>query len=205
MGTKEESIQKLLDAAEVDVIISTLGSPSNTTLVVEPAAKALTSVLKTMNKVPRIIWMTSTGINEATEQAMMYTMFGKPASKWFFGYGFFGWLQFKLLIPYVIGQDLWDDMGKSELCFLEAAEEIKNKTVLLRPTNMQPVSETKVFSEEWRNEGGKNLKYLLVKASDPPPGKWMVRKAISQCIIDLITDTKYDGTAMSLFQDGVAE
>ena len=238
----EASIQELLKVHDhdngnsvVDVIISTLGSPSNATLIVEKSAKVLVSVLteiynEKMKKandsqsdtnsltMPRIIWMTSTGINEATDQAKMYPLWGKP-SKWFFGYGFFGWLQFKILIPYIIGQDLWDDMGKSELVFRGESpsnsnggdsspplpDVIKNHTVLVRPTNMHPVSELETFSDGWRKEGGTNTQYQLVKATDPPSGKWITRRAISTAILDLVMDETLDGTAVSVFQQGKVE
>ena len=71
---------------------------------------------------------------------------------------------------------------------------------------MYPATEHKVFSEEWRKEGGSNLEYQFVKADDPPPGKWMVRKAIAVALVDLATkDKSHDGSAISLFQKGIAE
>lgn len=201
-ATSADDIKSLLVAAEkngspLDVIISTLGS-SKTVIMVKKAAEALVAALDAP-KMPRIIWMTSTGINEATDQAKSYPMFGKP-SLWFFGYGGFGFLQFKLLIPYVIGQDLWDDMGYSE-DVIRTSEKVNAKTVIVRPTNMDPVSEHSAFSEEWWKEGcsDKELGYVLIKADDPPPGKWINRRAIAAALIDLVSDSTYDGTAKSLF------
>ena len=59
-------------------------------------------------------------------------------SKMFFGYGLFGLLQFKIIIPYIIGQDLWDDMAKSEDVMRDedAAENIRDRCVIVRPGNM---------------------------------------------------------------------
>ena len=41
-------------------------------------------------------------------------------------YGCFGFLQFKCLIPYIIGQDLWNDMGLSEDVIRGSHEIYKN-------------------------------------------------------------------------------
>lgn len=199
-ATTVEGIQALLDASpNIDVIISVVGS-SKTTLVVKKTAEALLGALTTNDDaIPRVVWMTSTGINEATEQAKSYPLFGAPSS-WFFGYGGFGWLQFNLLIPYVIGQELWDDMGYSE-DVIRANERIYKKTAIIRPTNMWPVSENSAFSEAWWKEGGsdEDLEYSLIEAKDPPPGKWVFRRAIANALIDLVTDDSHDGTAKSLF------
>jgi len=197
---EEEGIKALLTKEKIDVIISTLGSPSKEVLICKKAADALTSALKNESTIPRVVWMTSTGINEATDQAKWYTMFGTATSSpWFAGFGFFGLLQFKILIPFLIGQDLWDDMGHSETVIRET-EKVNAKTVIVRPTNMWPVSEHPTFSDKWREEGGENLEYVLIKADDPPPGKWIWRKAIAAALIDLVEDTSKDGSALSLFQ-----
>jgi len=182
----------------VDVVISTIGSPNNNVLVVQETAEAMVTVLQSHKEMPRIVWMTSTGINEATGQAEMYPCCGEP-NRCCFGYGLFGWLQFQVLIPCAIGQALWDDMGHSETV-IRNHDTIYAKTVIVRPTNMTPVSETPVFSDEWRKEGGDNLEYVLVGADDPPPGKWICRKAIAAALLDLATDSSKDGTAVSLFQ-----
>lgn len=185
----------------VQVVISTIGSPNKETLVVKKAAEALVEALNPndqSNNIPRIIWMTSTGINEATDQAKSYTLFGK-SSRWLFGYGFFGLLQFKILIPYVIGQDLWDDMGHSETVIRENAI-IKQRTVIVRPGNMYPVSEAATFSEQWRKEGGDNMEYVLVGAQELPPGIWIVKRALASAICDLTEDMSHDGSAVSVFQ-----
>lgn len=202
-ATSVDDIRSFLEAAEtngskLDVIISTIGS-SNTHIIVKKAAEALVGALETSSSTPRVIWMTSTGINEATNQAKWYPLFGAPRP-WFCGYGGFGWLQFKIIIPYVIGQDLWDDMGHSE-DVIRAHAPICANTVLVRPTNMTPFSECPVFSKEWWNSGGtdEELGYVLIGAEDPPPGKWMVRRAIAAALIDLCTDVSHDGTAKSLF------
>jgi len=200
-GTSVDGIKSLLEAAvkdgsSLDVIISTIGS-SKEAIIVKKAAEALVGALGASP--PRIVWMTSTGINEATDQAKSYPLFGEP-SRWFFGYGGFGWLQFKILIPYIIGQDLWDDMGHSE-DVIRADEKVCAKTVIVRPTNMHPVSEAAPFSEEWWKEGGSDdeLGYVLIGAEDPPPGKWIFRRAIATALIDLSSDASYDGAAKSLF------
>mmetsp|Transcript_39612 Transcript_39612/g.77457 ORF Transcript_39612/g.77457 Transcript_39612/m.77457 type:complete len:280 (-) Transcript_39612:270-1109(-) len=202
-ATSAVGIKSLLEAAEMDgssldVIISTIGS-SKEVVIVKKAAEALVGALNALSTIPRIVWMTSTGINEATDQAKSYPLFGSP-SRWFFGYGGFGWLQFKILIPYIIGQGLWDDMGHSE-DVIRADDKVSAKTVIVRPTNMHPVSECPVFSEAWWKEGGtdEELEYVLIKAEDPPPGKWIVRRAIAAALINLGTDTSYDGAAKSLF------
>jgi hypothetical protein len=201
-ATTVEGLQALLKQEvekPLNVIVSTLGSPSNSILIVEAAAKALVKVLEQdENKIPRIVWMTSTGINEATDQAKLYPLWGK-ASGWLFGHGGFGWLVFKVLIPYVIGQDLWDDMGLSETA-IRGSPLVAN-TVIIRPTNMWPASEHATFSAAWRSEGGDNLEYVLLDAADPPPDKWMCRRAIAAALVDLMTNDSYDGTAKSLFQN----
>lgn len=201
-STSADDIKSLLEAAEkngspLDVIISTLGS-SKTVIMVKRAAEALVGALDAPT-IPRIVWMTSTGINEATDQAKAYPMFGKP-SNWFFGYGGFGWLQFNILIPYIIGQELWDDMGHSE-DVIRASEKVISKTVIVRPTNMDPVSEHTAFSEGWWKEGcsDEELGYVLIKAEDPPPGKWINRRTIAAALIDLVSNASHDGTAKSLF------
>ena len=207
----QEDLGSLLDLegeGGVDVVISTIGSPNKTTLVVQKAAEALVSALegaaadKQQQQIPRIVWMTSTGINEATDQAKMYyPLFGKTPSKYnMFGYSLFGWFQYKLLIPFVIGQGFWDDMGYSEDLIRAASGSISKKWVLVRPANMWPISEHPTFSEAWRNEGGDTLKYILAKADDPPVGKWICRRAIAAALLDLVEDPSHDGTAVSLFQ-----
>ncbi len=186
------------DQPNVQVVISTIGSPNKETLVVKKAAEALVEALDDQSNIPRIIWMTSTGINEATNQAKSYAFFGK-SSRWLFGYGFFGLLQFKILIPYVISQKVWDDMAHSETVVRDN-ETVKERTVIVRPGNMHPVSEAATFSEKWRKEGGDNLEYVFVGAEELPPGKWIVKRAIAAAICDLIQDKSHDGSAVSVFQ-----
>ena len=199
-ATDESAVAELLK--DTDVLISTIGSPNKETLVVEAAAKALVgALLQNEAKMPRIIWMTTIGVNEAITQAKMYPLVGDTPSDWFFGYGMFGFLDFKVLIPLVIGQDLWDDMGRSEIIMREH-DDIRKQTLIVRPTNMHPVSEHVAFSEEWRKEGGENRSYVLISAEDPPPGKWINRRTIACALCDLIDDSTRDGTAVSLFQDG---
>ena len=202
-ATSTDGIKSLLGAGDkngspLDVIISTLGS-SKTIIMVKKAAEALVGALDEQPNIPRIVWMTSTGVNEATDQAKSYPMFGKP-SRWCFGYGGFGFLQYKILIKYIIGQELWDDMGHSE-DVIRASEKINGKTVIVRPTNMHPVSEHLAFTEGWWKEGcsDEELGYVLINADDPPPGKWINRRAIAAALIDLVSDSTCDGTAKSLF------
>lgn len=202
-ATDAEAVEKLIYGGEekpkVDVVISTIGSPNKQVLVVKKAAEALVGALKDKETLPRIVWMTSTGINEATDQAKSYPLIGKQPSQWFFGHGLFGWLQFKILIPHVIGQALWDDMGHSETVLREN-KTIIAKTVIVRPGNMKPVSEAHTFSEQWRKEGGDNLEYELVGPTDPPPGIWILKRALAKALVDLVEDASRDGTAVSVFQ-----
>ena len=99
------------------------------------------------------------------------------------------------------GQDLWDDMGTSELVLRKEPEIIK-KTVIVRPTNMAPPSEAIAFTSEWKDTGGADdeLIYLWKDANDPPPGKWINRRSIAVAVLDLVEDPSRDGTALSLFQ-----
>ena len=105
----------------------------------------------------------------------------------------------KILIPYVISQQLWDDMAHSEIVIHENSA-TKQQTVIVRPGNMYPVSEAATFSEQWRKEGGDNLEYVFVGADELPPGKWIVKRAIAAAICDLIEDKSRDGSAVSVFQ-----
>lgn len=204
-ATSADDIKSLLETAEkngspLDVIISTLGSPSKTLVIVKKAAEALVGALGAASTIPRVVWMTSTGINEATDQAKSYSMFGKPR-RWLFGYGGFGWLQYKIIIPYLISWELWNDMGFSE-DVIRANEKVYSKTVIVRPTNMHPASESSPFSEAWWKEACSDDElpgYVLINADDPPPGKWVNRRIIAAALIDLATNTTYDGTAKSLF------
>ena len=107
--------------------------------------------------------MTSTGINEATDQVKSYPLLGKQPSRRFCGHGLFGWLQFKILIHYLIGQIVWDDMAHSETVS-RAADDFIKRTVLVRPGNMKPVPEAATSAEQWKKEG------VLAKADHPPPG-----------------------------------
>eukprot|EP00536_Pseudo-nitzschia_multiseries_P007143 jgi/Psemu1/304623/fgenesh1_kg.163_\ len=90
-------------------------------------------------------------------------------------------------------------MGHSE-DVIRAEPSILSKTVLVRPGNMWPASEHPAFSEQWRKEGGDDLSHIWVDASDPPPGKWITRRAIADALIGLVNNDSYDGTAKSLFQ-----
>ena len=156
--------------------------------------------LEGQKDLPRILWVTVNGINEATEQAKSFPLFGKQPSTWFFGYGFFGFLQFKLLIPYVISQALWDDMAASE-DVIRSKEAIVKKTTIIRPGNMKPAgSEAPAFSDQWRQEGGEDMSFVWANATDPPPGIWIVKKALAKAIVSLAEDSSKDGTAVSVFQ-----
>ena len=46
-------------------------------------------------------------------------------------------IQLNMLIPCIIGQNLWDDMGHSEDVINEN-DKIKALTTVVRPTNMHP-------------------------------------------------------------------
>lgn len=83
---------------------------------------------------------------------------------------------------------------------IRANDAVNAKTVIVRPGNRWPVSEHAPFSKEWREEGGDNLEYELIKADDPPSGKWIWRKAIAAVLVKLANDDSHDGTAKSLFQ-----
>lgn len=194
-------VEALVDG--VDVIISTLGSPSNKILIMETSAETLTAVLKKKGtNIPRVLWMTSIGVNEVTEQGHHYRISGSccPSCSLCCGYGLFGCLVFKCLVPNAIGQNLWNDMGESENVFrLPQNEAILKKTVIVRPTNMTPVSEHAVFSDEWTKEGG-NPSYIVRMAEEPPPNMWIYRRAISAFLLDHVENAKFDGQAVSLFQ-----
>mmetsp|Transcript_12356 Transcript_12356/g.13557 ORF Transcript_12356/g.13557 Transcript_12356/m.13557 type:complete len:112 (+) Transcript_12356:3-338(+) len=109
-----------------------------------------------------------------------------------------GCLVFKCLVPHLIGQNLWDDMGTSE-DVLRDHQDILEGTVIVRPTNMWPVSEHATFSDEWRKEGGENV-FVFKKADEPPPNIWVSRRAIAAGLLSLVSDKSFDGTAISLFQ-----
>jgi len=74
-ATIVDDVKKLIADYEIAVIISTIGSPSKTSLMVEAAAKALVqarykqvqALSSKKPTIPRVVWMTSTEINEATE------------------------------------------------------------------------------------------------------------------------------------------
>jgi hypothetical protein len=110
-----------------------------------------------------------------------------------------GIMIFKCVVPYLIGQKLWNDMGTAE-DVLVGEPEIYARTTIVRPTNMWPPSENPTFSEAWRKEGGENLAYVTRRADESPPNIWMNRRAIAKCLLDCVVTSEFDGTAISLFQ-----
>ena len=174
-ATDPDAIARLLEGG-VDVVIGTLGSPSKQMLIMRAAAEALVKALanlttKTMAPPPRVVWLTTIGVNEATAQGHKYGLSARclPACSCCCGWGCFGCLVFKCLIPYVIGQGVWDDMGLSEDVIRNAGDAIRSRTVLVRPTNMHPPSEAAAFSDAWRKEGGENVRYQTRRADEVKP------------------------------------
>ena len=110
---------------------------------------------------------------------------------------------FNMLIPCIIGQNLWDDMGHSEDVINEN-DKIKALTTIVRPTNMHPAEAHEAFTEEWRKEGGDNIEYLTKMANEDPPNMWVNRRSIANFLLDCVDEgkigTKFEGTAVSLFQ-----
>lgn len=196
-GLEEEPVRELLTGS--DVVICALGSPNHDTLVVEKGAKVLCQVIETMDKKPRLVFMTSVGINEAIPQGKKYgcSKHCCPSCSCCCGYGFMGCCIMNCLIPKIIGQGLWNDMGFAEDIIRKS--EVVSSTTIVRPTNMWPANTTPAFSEEWRKEGG-STGYLTKTAEDSPPNMWISRKAISSFCLDCVEDGSFDGKAVSLFQ-----
>ena len=149
--------------------------------------------------------MTTIGVNEAIKQGHHYGIKENccPSCWLCCGYGCFGCMVFNMLIPCIIGQALWDDMGHSEDVIREV-ERIKARTTIVRPTNMDPPEEHAVFSEEWRKVGGENINYLTKMADEDPPNMWINRRSIANFLLDCVEEdiigTKFEGSAVSLFQ-----
>jgi len=206
-ATEATAVEQLLEDDNISVLISTLGSPNPQTLIMTDAAKALAEVLKKLKKedAMRVLWLTTTGVNDAIVQAKSYGCSGKccPSTRLCCGYGPFGCLVMRCLVPFLITQNLWDDMGTSEDIFLSSPGDYASfwkNVCIIRPTNMWPASEHAAFTDEWRKEGGEETSYATRSASDPPPNMWITRRAISAFLLDCIDDTQYDSTAVSLFQ-----
>ena len=172
-----------------DVIVSALGSPSKAHLIMRESAEALVQVLEAMEdeaERPRLVWLTTVGVNEATRQGHMYGCCEAclPSCSLCCGYGCMGCLIFKYLIPKIIGQGVWDDMGESEL-ELRKSKIIKSTTIV-RPTNMTPTETGAPFSDQWRKAGGPSPKYKAVAADKPPPNMvretWYSIKTCGTCV-----------------------
>jgi len=204
----EDKVRDLVTGA--DVIISTLGSPSKHVLVMRTAAETLVKVLADMEEPPRVIWMTTVGVNEAIKQGHHYGCRENccPSCWLCCGYGCFGCLVFNMLVPCVIGQALWDDMGHSEDVIRES-ETVKARTTIVRPTNMHPATQTPPFTELWREEGGDNINYTTTMANEDPPNMWVNRRTIANFLLDCVNEdvigTKFDGCAVSLFQGPITK
>ena len=153
----------------------------------------------------RLVWMTTIGVNEATKQGHHYGCKANccPSCWLCCGYGCMGCMIFNMLIPCIIGQALWDDMGHSE-DVIRKNEKIKARTTIVRPTNMDPAAPHEAFTEKWRETGGENIHYLTKMADEDPPNMWMTRRAIANFLLDCVDDdiigTKFEGSAVSLFQ-----
>lgn len=199
----EDKMRELVTGA--NVVISTLGSPSNSVLVMKIAAETLVKVLSEMDNPPRVIWMTSIGVNDAIKQGHRYGCKENclPSCWLCCGYGCFGCLVFNMLVPCLIGQNLWNDMGHSE-DVINGDEKIKALTTIVRPTNMHPAGGHEAFTEEWKKEGGDNIEYLTKVADENPPNMWVNRRTIANFLLDCVDEevigTKFEGSAISLFQ-----
>ena len=99
----------------------------------------------------------------------------------------------------VIEQDKWKDMEASE-DVIRREGFIQSRTVIVRPTNMNPVNANKAFTEKWRKQGGENVNYLVKMADESPPNMWINRRTVATFLLDCIDDHQYDGKAVSLFQ-----
>ena len=146
--------------------------------------------------------MTTIGINEAISQGQQYGCVSNccpSCCAGCFGCGCFGIAFFCWLVPYVIGQDHWKDMEASE-DVLRREELIRSRTTIVRPTNMNPTNAHKPFTDKWRKEGGENANYLVKMSNESPPNMWINRKTVANFLLDCISETRYDGKAVSLFQ-----
>jgi len=199
----EEKMLELVTG--VDVVISTLGSPNKHTLIMKTAAETLVKVLDGMEDPPRVVWMTTIGVNEAIKQGHHYGFKENciPSCSLCCGYGCMGCMIYCLLVPCMISQTFWDDMGHSE-DVIRANEKVKAITTIVRPTNMEPADGKEAFTEEWRKQGEGDITYLTKMANEDPPNMWMNRKAIANFLLDCVEDeiigTKFQGDAVSLFQ-----
>lgn len=204
VGSSTDSVALSQVLSGVDVLISTLGSPSNEDLVLTESAQALVTAMQKIaaRRQPRIIWMTAVGVNDSVAQGHRY-----GCSKCFFpscsccgtGYGLMGCVVFQYLVPKVIGNDLWEDMASSEDIFA-ASSDLLDRTVLVRPTNMKPISMYPTFSPEWRKQGGENTSYVTKRSDESPPNMWITRSAVAAFLLDLVVQKDFDGQAVSLFQ-----
>ena len=149
----------------------------------------------------RVIWMTTIGINEAISQGQQYGCMTNccPICAFCCGQGCFGIAMFCWLVPFVIEQDSWKDMEASE-DIMRREEVIRSRTTIVRPTNMFPTDAHRPFTLKWRNEGGENTNYLIKMAYEEPPNMWINRRTVANFLLDCISETKYDGKAVSLFQ-----
>ena len=154
--------------------------------------------------------MTTVGVNEAIKQGHHYGCKENcmPSCWICCGYGCMGCLVFNMLVPCLIGQALWDDMGLSE-DVIRGNDKIKALTTIVRPTNMHPADCKEAFTEEWKNQGGENINYLTKLAEENPPNMWVNRRAIANFLLDCVDaeaiGTKFDDSAISLFQGKVIE
>ena len=145
--------------------------------------------------------MTTIGINEAISQGHQHGCVTNccPSCVICGGCGCCGIALFCWLIPHVIEQDKWKDMEASE-DVIRREGFIQSRTVIVRPTNMNPVNANKAFTEKWRKQGGENVNYLVKKADESPPNMWINRRTVATFLLDCIDDHQYDGKAVSLFQ-----
>ena len=146
--------------------------------------------------------MTTIGINEASSQGHQYGCMANccPSCSICCGYGCFGIAVFCWFIPFVVGKDLWKDIETSE-DIIRREEVIRSKTTIVRPTNIYPSSNNhKTFTEEWRKQGGDNINYVTKMADESPPNMWINRRTIANFLLDCISETRYDGKAVSIFQ-----
>ena len=160
--------------------------------------------------ISRVVWVTTIGVNEAIKQGHHYGCKENciPSCSLCCGYGFMGCMIYCLLVPCVISQTFWDDMGHSE-DVIRANEKVKAITTIVRPTNMEPADGKVAFTEEWRKQGGENITYLTKTADEEPPNMWINRRTIANFLLDCVEEDKigkkFQGEAVSLFQGKSSE
>jgi len=201
-----ESLKEVLQGCQV--LISCLGSPSKENPIVEASALSLIKVLKEEEEAfrdVRVIWCSTEGVNDGVKQARkMGCSNGCLPSCNIFGWGFMGFMQYACIVPYAIGQNVWDDMALSEDAFRNKSNaNVSSHTVIVRPQIMVPFSEKAAFTEKWREEGGDVISYIVGHPSEKSPiGCFINKKSIAKFFVDAVESKEWDGTTVHLFQGG---